>query len=284
MNKKIVISADSVCDLSESMIKKYSVHILPFYVMIKDARFQDYTEVDLSSIYEYIKNDDTVISSIPASVEEYREHFSKLTENGTKTIIHITLSKKLSAAHSNAVEAAKDFEDVHVIDSGLISHGMGIFVLTAADLARRNATLEIILDELKTLRKKISCTFVFKTTQYVANNNRLNQTLSNLMRFFRLKPIIALRHNELKVIGICLGGKNSYMRKYVRKVLRKRKNVSDAILFISMTNCSEEFQNAIYNEVTRKVDWKRVYIQNVSASNYCNLGPDSVGLMFCTKR
>lgn len=284
MNKKIVVSADCVCDLPDSLIKKYSVQIIPFYIAIRDAIFQDYTEADLSSIKEYLETDEEVVSSMPATVEEYTAHFSRLTENGTKRLVHISVSSKLSEAYKNAVKAAEGMESVHVIDSCMVSHGMGLFVLMAADLAKRNATIEIILNELENVRDRISCSFIFKSTHYVANNHRLSQMLSNLFEFFHLKPILRLKHNNLMVTKFCFGGKMAYARKYVRKMLRRRKNISEEILFIAVDDSSDELRQLIYDEVTRKINWKRIYFKDVSATNYCNLGPGSIGIMFYTKK
>ena len=284
MNKKIVISADCVCDLPERLIKKYSVHIVPFYVSIRDAIFQDYTEADLSSIREYLEKDEVIVASIPASVEEYREHFLKLTENGTKRLLHISVSSNLSKGYNNAVKAAEEIDGVYVINSEFVSHGMGLFVLAAADLARSNATIEIILRELEIVKNRISCSFVFKDTHYVANNNRFSAMLSNLMNFFKIKPILRLKRNELKVTKICFGSKMSYVKKYVKKMLRKSKNISDDILFIAIDDSSEELKKLVYDEVTRKINWKRIYFQDVSATTYCNLGPGSIGIMFYTKK
>lgn len=284
MNKKIVVSADCVCDLPDSLIKKYSVQIIPFYLSIGEARFQDYTEADLNSIKEYLFSDEEIVSSMPATVEEYKKHFSRLTDNGTKKLVHISVSERLSVAYKNAVEAAKGMENVYVIDSGTVSHGMGLFVLAAASLAKSNATIEIVLEELEKVRNKISCSFIFKTTHYVANNNRLSQMVSNLIEFFHLKPIIKIRNKNMRVSGICFGGRSSYAKKYIRKTLRRRKHISEDIIFIAVDDSSEELKQLVYKEVTGKMNWERVYIQDVSATTYCNLGPGGIGIMFYLKK
>ncbi len=284
MNKKIIISTDCICDLPESVLKKYSIHIVPFYIKIKNSRFEDSTEINTTTLLEYMEADNPTISSEPASVEEYRRHFLRLTENDDNSVIHISGSKKISNAYSNALKASKNIQNIYVVDSGSISSAMGIFVLTAADMAKCNATVEIILDELAKMRGKISCSFILKTTQYVANNKRVNHTLSTILNFFKIKPIIKIKHDELKVVGICIGHRTTYAKKYIRKILRNRKNISDNILFITVANCSEELQQLIQQEVTRKINWKSIYIQDVSSTNLCNIGPGGIGIMFCTKK
>lgn len=283
MNKRIIVSADCVCDLPENLLKKYSIHIIPSYIVLKGARFQDTIEVDSQAILEYLENDDEALSTMPPSAEDYKEWFDRISENDTRTVIHIAVSKKLSKSYENAVEAAKDMKNIHIIDSGYFSHGMGLFALAAADFAKRNATLEIILDELARVRTNISCSFVIKATNYVTKNSKLNATISNLINFFKIKPIVKVRNGALGFGGLYMGSRMYYVRKYIRKTLKNVKSISDGIIFVTVSDCSEEFKEFLYSEVTRRVKWKNVYILDSCASTLCNVGLGSVGLMFYTK-
>lgn len=283
MNDNIIISADCICDLPESLIEKYSIQMLPFYIGMKDVRFQDYTEVDFSSIYDYLKRDDVKVSSVPTSVEDYRNHFLALSENENKTIIHICVSQKISEAYQNAVAVAKDMEHVFVVDSGSVSLGIGLLVLKAAELARTHSEVDVIVDELQKAKKKISCSCVLQTTQYIANNQRVNQTISNLLDIFHIKPIIKLKNGAMKVRGVCLGSSKDYVKKYIRQMLRNKGAICEDVLFITVVSDSEELREMVYQEATKEIKWKHVYMQDVSATNLCNVGLGSVGLMFYTK-
>lgn len=282
MNGNIIISADCICDLPESLIEEYSIQMLPFYIEMKDVRFQDYAEVDFASVYDYLK-ENVKIASVPADVEDYREHFLKLTKDDNKTVIHICVSRKISTAYENAVAAAKDMERVFVVDSASVSLGIGLLVLKAAELARTNTDMDWIINELQKAKKKISCSSVFKTTQYIANNKRVNQTISNLLDIFRIKPIVKLKNGEMKVRGVCLGTSEYYVKKYIRQMLRNQKAICKDVLFITVLSDSEELRELVYREATKKIEWKHIYMQDVSATNLCNVGLGSVGLMFYTK-
>ncbi|MBQ9984668.1 MAG: DegV family EDD domain-containing protein [Lachnospiraceae bacterium] len=283
MNNNIIISADCICDLPESLVEEYSIRMLPFYIEMKDVRFQDYTEVDFSSMYDYLKQDDVKVSSVPAAIEDYRNHFMELTKNEDEAIIHICVSRKISEAYNHAVVAAQDMEHVFVVDSGSISHGIGLLVLKAVEMARTHSEPNVIVDELHKAKKRISCSCVLKTTQYIANNKRVNQTISNLLDIFHIKPIIKLKNGAMKVRGVCLGTREYYVKKYIRQIFRNRKAICEDVLFITVLSDSEELRELVYREATEKIEWKHVYMQDVSATNLCNVGLGSVGLMFYTK-
>lgn len=282
MSGNIIISADCICDLPESLIEEYSIQMLPFYIEMKGVRYQDYAEVDFASVYDYLK-ENVKIASVPAGVEDYREHFLKLTKDADKTVIHICVSRKISTAYENAVAAAKDMARVFVVDSALVSLGIGLLVLKAAELARTNTDVDWIINELQKAKKKISCSSVLKTTQYIANNKRVNQTISNLLDIFHIKPIIKAKNGEMKVRGVCLGSREYYVKKYIRQMLRNQKAICKDVLFITVLSDSEELRELVYREATKKIKWKHIYMQDVSATDLCNVGLGSIGLMFYMK-
>lgn len=281
MNDKIIISTDCTCDLPESLLKKYSIEVIPFYISMNDVRFQDCVEVNSTALVEHLEIDTDTVSSAPATESDYKSYFEKLAQKGT--VIHISVSGKQSTAYDNAVLGAKGMDNVHVVDSFLVSLGLGLLVLAAADLAKRSATVEIILDQLRVIRTKISCSIILKSTQQIASNNRVSQIMSNLMTFFRIKPILKMKNGRMKISGACFGNRTAYAKKYIKKVLRRKKNISDDILFIAVSGCSEEFQELVYNEAADKVSWKQIFINDVSVSNLCNIGLGSIGMMFYTK-
>lgn len=282
-NRNIIISADCTCDLPEEMLEEYSIKTIPFYIMVNNARFQEGTEVASEMLVDIFEKPENRISSAPASVEEYREYFIKQSDNGRAEIIHVSVSSTFSSAFANALEAAQDMKNVHIVDSQLFSHGTGLLLMTASRLVKSGISAEKIVEELTKLRSKVSCSFALKTTQYAAKNNRVGPTTSHLLDLFKVKPIIRINRNVLEVDGFCLSGVRSHARKYIRKTLKKHKKISDAVLFITTSGCSEEFKQYIYDEATKNIPWQKVYTLDVSATNFCNLGPESFGLMFWIK-
>ena len=279
----IIISADYNCDLPESILKEHSIRIIPFCIMINDARFQEYTEINYSMIRDYFENDNDKISSTPASVKEYRNHFLEIKESCEDAeIIHISVSGKLSDAYKNAFFAAKDMEGVYVVDSSLFSCAVGLLILKAAEMAENGMPAQRICDELLKIRNNISCSFALQITEYAAKNNRAGQTASYLLDLFKIKPIIKIKNNELKIAGVCMNNSTVHAKKYIKKVLGNNKKINEEILFIAISGCSDEFKHFVYNEVSKYTSWEQVYIQDVSATNFCNVGPESFGLMFYT--
>lgn len=283
MRNNIIISSDCACDLPESLLEQFAIRTIPFYIMINEARFQECTEIESRMIVECFENTEDKFSSAPASVEEYRSYFLENTRDADVQLVHISVSGKMSEAFRNASAAAEEMENVYVVDSGLFSHGIGLLVLAAAKMVDEGATVEQVCTALPKLRDRISCSFALNTTQYAAKNNRVNQTVSYLLDLFRIKPILKVKKGVLKVDGVCISNMKTYARKYVRRALRNKEKIRDDILFITISGCSEELKNLVREEATKEIPWRNVHIQDVAATNLCNVGPNSFGIMFFTK-
>lgn len=284
MSDRVIVSADCVCDLPENLIEKYKIPIMYFYVQMENARFQDINEIDSDSMIEYIESDNIKITSTCASVEEYRDFFIEQTDSGKHPLIHITLSQKVSDSYENAKKATKYVKNVHVVDSGSVSSGIGMFTLIAADLAKRHATIDLILHELDMVRDYINCGLVLRSTQCITYNNRLSPKTNNIITFLECKPIVKMKKGLMKVSSLCYGNEYSYSKAFIQHMLRKRKKIDNSVIIIATAGCSYKLQEFIVKEVSKKIDWKHIIINNVSATNSCNTGSGSFGITFMNKR
>lgn len=48
------ISADSTCDLSSDIIKRFNIEILPLYIIIDDKELRDGVDVTPADIFKYV--------------------------------------------------------------------------------------------------------------------------------------------------------------------------------------------------------------------------------------
>ena len=121
--RSILVTTDSVCDLPEALKKEFGISVCPYYVCTDEGRFLDEEELRPDELLIHIAEGRKGYSQ-PPEVEDYERFFAeKLTE--AQNVIHITMAKHVSEGYNNALEAAKSFENVTVIDSGHLSSSMG---------------------------------------------------------------------------------------------------------------------------------------------------------------
>ena len=131
----VKISADSTCDLSPELLKRYDVAIQPLYIVRDDASLRDGVDIRPTDIFAYVEQTGKLLKTAAVSVEDYIELFRRRTEDGSE-VVHITISAEMSACYQNACLAAREVPGVYPVDSRNLSTGMGLVVIEAAKRAQ----------------------------------------------------------------------------------------------------------------------------------------------------
>ena len=150
MSSKIILSADSTCDLSPELLKRYDVAIQPLYIVRDDASLRDGVDIRPTDIFAYVEQAGKLLKTAAVSVEDYIELFRRRTEDGSE-VVHITISAEMSACYQNACLAAREVPGVYPVDSRNLSTGMGLVVIAAAKRAQAGesgADIQKAMEEL----------------------------------------------------------------------------------------------------------------------------------------
>lgn len=93
----IKITADSTCDLSEELVKKYDIEILPLYIVKDGKSYKDGVEITPSDIFEHVKAGGALTSTAAVNVADYIDAFTPLSKE-YDAVIHIDISADFQAA------------------------------------------------------------------------------------------------------------------------------------------------------------------------------------------
>ena len=169
----LMVTTDSVCDLPESLKREFGISICPYYICTEQGRFLDESELMADELLAHMAEGRKGVSQ-PPDVQDYERFFAqKLTE--AQNVIHITMAKHVSDGYQNALEAAKSFENVTVIDSGHLSSSMGLSVLYAAHMAENHASRDEIVKTVKKLRRYISSAFIIDSTHMMCKSGQISK-------------------------------------------------------------------------------------------------------------
>ncbi len=277
----LLVTTDSVCDLPESLKKEFGISVCPYYVCTEEGRFLDELELRADELLVHMEEGHYGYSQ-PPEVEDYERFFAeKLTL--AQNVIHITMAKHASDGYLNAVEAAKSFENVTVIDSGHLSSSMGLIVLFAAYMAEHHASKREIIENVKTLRDYISSAFIIDSTHMMCRAGRVSKRVQVLCDALLLHPVIHLRKSRMTVGGLEMGDFSYMARSYVRRVFRDARHIDRRILFITYAGMDEERLKYIQQLVRQYCPFERVYLQKASSAIASNCGPGAFGLLFMKK-
>ncbi len=279
--RSIIITTDSVCDLPKSLRDEFGITVCPYYVCTDTGRFLDERELKTDELLMHIAEGRQGYSQ-PPDVEDYERFFAeRLTE--AQNVIHITMARHVSGGYQNALEAAKSFENVTVVDSGHLSSSLGLVVLCAAHLAEHRATKKEIVSSIIRMERFVSSAFIINSTHMMCQAGRISRRIQILCDALLLHPVLVLRKSKMVVGSMEMGDFSHVARKYVRKTLLDSKNIDRRILFITYSGMDEKQLQYIRALVQQTCPFERVYLQKASPAIASNCGPGSFGLLFLRK-
>jgi len=276
--RSVLVTTDSVSDLPECLRKEFGISVCPYYVSTDEGRFLDLEEMQPDELLMHMAGGRKGASQ-PPEVEDYERFFAeKLTE--AQNIIHITMAKHVSEGYQNALEAAKSFENVTVVDSGHLSSSMGLAVLCAAYMAEHHAGKEEIVETVKRMEHFISSAFIINSTHMMCQSGRIPKRIQILCDALLLHPVLELKKSRMVVSRMEMGNFSHVAKRYIRRTLQDSRNIDRRILFITYSGMDEKKLQYIQSLVRQCCPFERVYLQKASSAIASNCGAGSFGLLF----
>ena len=278
--RKIAVTSDCTCDLSDKILEEYDIRLVYFYMNIDHGCFKDTEEITAGNVIEYLGNGGEKMVTLPPEVDEIYSFFQKQLEEFDE-VIHISISSKLSEAYDYSVEAAARFNGkVHVIDSEQISTGMGLLVIRAAELARDCADSHKIIEEIQNLKKKVSMTFIMNDVECFCRTKRCRSCVKYVVNFLHIHPVITIRNGKLVLKGIHIGNFEKSVLSYVKRTLGRHKEINKRRIFVTHSNVKVSLLGRIRQQIKELYEFEKIHTTKASATVCGNCGANTVGVLF----
>ena len=280
--RPFIVTTDSICDIPLEYIRQFELEIMPYYISTAKGRFRDIEEIDSDNLEQMEQSERNMVTSLPASVEEYEEFFGNaLTE--ARTVVHISSSKDISSAYYNASTAADSFGNVHVIDSGLSSSGLGLMVLRAADMLSKGMRFEELEKDLDQYRKTISVDYIVPSILSTSSKYKGNLIARIMMSTFNLEPSFVIRKGRIRVKRFLFGYVRTTHEEFIRGCFLHKNNIKTKRLIVTFSGCSPELRQHILEEIEHYIQFDEIILNKCSAATYVNCGSNAIGLTYETK-
>lgn len=278
----IKITADSTCDLSRELIKKYGVEIVPLSVTAGTQVYRDGIDIQATDIFERVKAGEAIPRTAAVNAAEYREVFERLLDQ-CDAVIHINISSHLSVSHQNACTAAKGLP-VYCVDSKNLSTGSGHLVIAACEMAAADrAEPEKIAQELSELAQKVESSFVVDTLSYLHKGGRCTAVAALGANLLKLRPCIEVEDGKMGVGKKYRGSFDRCMRQYVQDRLENRNDIRKDRIFLTHSHCSPQTV-ALVRECIQEYGSFDEIIETVAGCTIsCHCGPGTLGILFVRK-
>ncbi|MCI6487883.1 MAG: DegV family protein [Clostridiales bacterium] len=279
MSKPVMITADSTCDLSEELLSRYKVKILPLTILLGEESFLDGAHYTPADMYRRYRADGTLPKTAAPSLQQITDFFTPFLNEGYE-IVHLDISSELSSTCSNARIVASELEGVYVVDSRMLSTGVGLLVIEGAECRDKGMSAADIAEHLTELTDKVDTSFVLDTLEFMWKGGRCSGVAALGANLLKLKPGLEMKDGKLGVYKKYRGNINSVYRQYITERL-SGKTVRPGHVFITE---SGEIEQAVIDElealVRELIPVQEIHhtIAGCTVSSHC--GPRTLGVLF----
>ena len=280
MAKPVLITADSTVDLSPELKERFDIRIIPLMITLGEDHFMDdgvsFTPLDM---YQRYHKDGLLPKTSAPGVQEFLDFFTPFVEQGYE-IVHLDISAELSNTFNAARLAAAELEGVYVVDSRMLSTGVGLLAIEGAECRDRGMGAREIAEHLESLTDKVSTSFVLDTLEFMWKGGRCTGVAALGANLLRLKPGLEMKDGKLGVYKKYRGTIEKVYEQYIRERLSGKK-VRPGHIFITE---SDEIEPKVVEQMcalARELSGCREVhhtMAGCTVSTHC--GPKTLGVLF----
>lgn len=280
------IISDSTCDLSEALVNRYQITILPLSVILGQQQFLDGAGIAPDEIYAWADSHRASPKTASFSIDQAMDCFKPLIDAGDE-LVCFAISESMSASAQTMRLAAQELHAehrVHVIDSQSLSTGVGLLVIEAAVMAEQGRGVADIVAAVNALRPRVRASFVVDTLTYLHRGGRCSGLAAMMGSALKLHPRISVEEGSMQPGRKYRGSMEHVISRYVSDMRDDLLAAKPDRVFITHSGCPKE-----------QVADVRAYLENLHrfreiletraggvVSSHC--GPGTLGVLFIDGR
>ena len=280
MNIKIL--SDSTCDLSEEILSRYNISLIPLTVIKDSKEYKDGVTITPAEIFAHVAAGGALCTTSANSVGEYEDQFAKYAKD-YDGILQVNIGSGFSSCYQNACIAAQEFDNVKVVDSMNLSTGQGLVVLEACRLAKECASLDELHEKVQAFTEKVEASFLVDKLVYLAKGGRCSAVAALGANLLNLKPLIDVKNGKMGVSKKYRGKYHKCLGDYVKEKLADREDIRRDVLFVTTTGVAADEYAAVMAAVAEYGKFETVYETSAGCTVSCHCGPGTLGVLFVRK-
>ncbi|MBO4809907.1 MAG: DegV family protein [Lachnospiraceae bacterium] len=204
----IRIITDSASDIGQNELK--NVVVIPMNVTIEGVTYRDGIDITKDEFFEKLETSEVMPSTSLIPPQIFMDEYEKVKEAGDEAIV-LPISAGLSGTYQSAVTAAEDFDNISVIETGLVTAPQKLLVLRALQLVDEGKNREEIVNILEKEKTRIAVFASVDTLKYLHKGGRISKSTAIAGGLLNIKPILTLENGKLISIGKARGSKQSHV-------------------------------------------------------------------------
>jgi DegV family protein with EDD domain len=279
----ITVITDTGTGLPEEWIKEYAIRTLPFKVIIGDKSFLDLVDLTSDQLYSLLPDADPMPTTSTPTPTEWEQAYRQAIRKGSKGIIVLPLSSRLSMSYDTAALGAQNVSDVpiRVVDSRRGAMAQGFVVMAAARAARRGESLDGVVDAAEKAIDRSGFIFAIDTLEYLHRGGRVPAIAAMAGAALKIHPIMALRDDGTVGIVTATRGMTKSLNRLVSELVARLQG-AELVEAAIMHGNVPDLAAALRSMVLDRFKVEPIPITRMTAVMGVHTGPGIVGVAYRT--
>lgn len=277
---KVKIMSDSTCDLSEEILERFDIGILPHPILRGDELLQDNITITPDDIYAYYEETGKLCTTSAPNIYDYRSCWQPWLEQGYE-IVHFTICSDMSTANSQAVLAAEETGHVYPVDSRTLSTGIGLLILEACDLRDQGLSAEAIASAVRQRTASCQASFLVDEVEYLWKGGRCSAVAAFGANLLKLRPRIDVLEGKMMPTKKYRGKTEKCFDAYADDMLKDKGNIRQDRIFITHSGIDPAIIEMIKEKIALyQPGIREVYVTRAGGTISCHCGPGTLGILY----
>jgi DegV family protein with EDD domain len=196
---RVKIVTDSTADMPPGVVEELDITVLPLTIHLGSKALRDGIDITPADFVQRMSRASTPPTTSAPTQKQFEDIYTELIKSGNE-IVSIHVSSKLSQTFRNAQRAALPLlgrSKISVIDSQLITVGLGMLVTAAGRAASQGASLDQVVKLVRGMIPRIYIGFFVETLDYLERAGRIGRAQALLGNMLNIKPLLILEEGEI---------------------------------------------------------------------------------------
>lgn len=294
----IRIVTDSSVDLPGEMSRNRNITVIPLNIHFSKQIVIDGADVTPERFYTLMETSERAPAIFPVSYDEFHSVFKDIVSD--MDILGIFMSQKLTRTYENVSKAVDhhyneysiqrtekhgitDKPKIEIIDSKLVSGGMGLMVLEALEKINVGWPIKRVRKHIEELIPKVRILFFVNSPEYLNHNWRKGKGKILESIILNRKPILSMGKGvgEIEMVDQAKAGKDGLQR--IERVIREdllRYIGSTPIKAAVMQAREPQLADELNNMIKERFNCVNLLRLQIGSFVGAHCGPDVAGIAY----
>lgn len=278
---------DSSCNLTESMIEDFGIHILPLIFTVDNVEYQSYLKgekTDLKQFYTMMREGKVITTSLPKLADS--EVLLRSLLDAGKDVLYVGFSSGLSGTFEatdlliRSLRTEYPARKILTVDTLAASGGEGLLIWHAVQKAKQGASIDEVHVWLEQNKLHLAHWFTVDDLMFLFRGGRVSRTSAWAGTLLNIKPVMHV-DNEGHLIPLekVRGRKKSLKTLVDHMEQTANQPISDQMVFITHGDCINDAEY-LADQIRERFGVKDIVINYVDPVIGAHSGPGTMALFF----